>query len=334
MTDRRSAPARLAVVVFQLGGPDTLSAVEPFLYNLFRDPDIIDFPFARLARQPLARLVARHRAGKVWEHYAEIGGGSPINELTRRQAAALEGALSESLPARVFVAMRYWHPLTEEAVAEITGGHFDEIVLLPLYPQYSRVTTGSSLNEWNRRYRHTTPVRVVKRFYDHPLYLQALRERINEALSRFPVGADVHLLFSAHGVPEKIIHNGDPYQRQTEETMRLVMQRGGWPNEAQLCYQSKVGPGRWLGPMLHETLPALRARGVRHLLVVPISFVTDHIETLHEIDLDARRQAAQLGLEQFEMMPALNDSPTFIRALADLVLTAVGEKQESASVLS
>ncbi len=175
------------MVLFQLGGPDSLDAVEPFLYNLFSDPDIIDFPLARLARRTLARLVARNRAAKVRERYAQIGGCSPIIELTQHQAAALERELQKHLPARVFVAMRYWHPLTEEVVAEIERNSFDQLVLLPLYPQYSRVTAGSSLNEWNRRYqmaaRNHIPVKTIRHYYDHPLYLEALTHNLNQALA-------------------------------------------------------------------------------------------------------------------------------------------------------
>jgi ferrochelatase len=278
--------------------------------------------------------MARNRAAKVRAHYAEIGGGSPIIELTRRQAAALERRLVETASARVFVAMRYWHPLTEEAVAAVNRESFRQVVLLPLYPQYSRVTSGSSLNEWKRQYPHNDnhrQVAVVREFYEHPLYLDALIDHINQALARFPAGADVHLLFSAHGVPEQVIKADDPYQTQTEATVRLVMERGGWSRSHHLCYQSKVGPGRWLAPSLHTALPSLRERGARHLLVVPVSFVTDHIETLYEIDIEARHQAEALGFEQFEMMPALNDSPLFIRALADLVLQAAARAENSGS---
>lgn len=332
---QRVAPPKAAVVLFQLGGPDRLEAVEPFLVNLFSDPDIIDFPFARLAREPLARLVARHRAGKARKHYAEIGGGSPILELTRRQAAALEEELAAALPARVYVAMRYWHPLTEEVAAEVVSQSFTQVVLLPLYPQYSGVTSGSSLKEWRRRFpANSSSTAVIRQFYDHPLYLRAVVERINQALERFPAGAAVHLVFSAHGVPRSVIEAGDPYQEQTEATVQLLRERGGWPNQATLCYQSKVGPGRWLAPMLHTTLHELRARGVQNVLVIPISFVTDHVETLHEIDLEARAQAEKLGFSQFEMMAALNDSPLFIRCLADLVLRAVEAHVESPSRVS
>lgn len=318
----------LGVVLFQLGGPDSLEAVEPFLFNLFSDPDIIDFPFARLARQPLARLVARHRAGKVRSHYVEIGGGSPIRELSLRQARALEEELQKTLPARAFLAMRYWHPMTSEAVSAVQAAGVSRLVLLPLYPQYSRVTSGSSLNEWNRHYRALSGnhrrIATVRHFYDSPLYLDALVERINHALGRFPAGVGVHLLFSAHGIPEAVVRAGDPYQQETEATVRLAMKRGAWPNPHSLCYQSKVGPGRWLGPLLGEQLGALRAAGTERVLVIPVSFVTEHIETLYEIDIEARAEAQALGFAQFEMMPALNDSPLFIRALASLVLQQAG----------
>ena len=320
-------PHKLAVLLFQLGGPDSLEAIEPFLYNLFSDPDIIDFPLARLARRPLARLVARSRAAKVREHYAEIGGKSPIIELTRLQARALEGELQKTLAARVFVAMRYWRPLTEEVIRELQRDPADELVLLPLYPQYSRVTGGSSLSEWRRQYARAglpdVPTHVIRDFYRHPLYLEAVVERINQTLARFPAGARVTLVFSAHGIPQNVVTAGDPYQEQVEATVERVMARGGWRHPRRLCYQSKVGPGRWLQPMLHETLQELAAAGTENVLVVPIAFVTDHIETLYEIDIEARAEAAALGLRRFEMTPGLNESPTFVRALADLVLAAV-----------
>jgi len=323
----------IAVVVFQLGGPDSLAAVEPFLYNLFSDPDIIDFPFARLARPTLARLISSRRARHVQEHYAGIGGKSPIRELTEFQARALERELREArgLDARVIVAMRYWHPLTEEAVAQVARGGFRRLVLLPLYPQYSKTTTGSSLNEWRRLWaragKDSIPTSVIEHYHDHPAYLDAVVEKINEGLRPFNTSArsassadDVHLVFSAHGVPVRFIEAGDPYQQQIEATTRLVMQRGGWRNPHVLCYQSRVNPGKWLEPSLTATLRDLGAAGVKRVLVVPISFVTDHVETLAEIDHEARELAAHLGIEQFELMPALNDSPAFVRALADLVV--------------
>jgi ferrochelatase len=316
---------RIGVVLFQLGGPDTLEAIEPFLFNLFCDPDIIDFPFARIGRKPLAKLISSTRSKKVQNHYAIIGGGSPIRRFTEQQARALQLKLAESgLDARCFVAMRYWHPFTAEAIEQLQAAQCDEVVLLPLYPQYSRTTTGSSLNEWRRQFREATPVRHVETFYRHDLYLQALVERIDEALARFADPDHPEIVFSAHSVPLAVIQNGDPYQQQIEDTVELLMQCGGWPNRYRLCYQSKVGASKWLQPSLHTALRELSAEKVREVCVVPISFVSDHVETLGEIDHEAREEASRLGIRKFEMMSGLNDSPTFIAALADLVGAAIG----------
>jgi len=327
---------KVGVVLFQLGGPDSLEAVEPFLYNLFCDPDIIDFPFARLAREPLARLVSSRRARRVQDHYVQIGGKSPILELTELQASRLESELRKTLEARVFVAMRYWHPLTEEAVRQVLSDHIQTLVLLPLYPQYSVVTTGSSLNEWQRKFprSHAVDVRIVRDYHTHPIYLEALAERIDEGLAEFRktngsalrLPSDVHLLFSAHGVPESVIKAGDPYQAQIEATVRLVRGRGAWPNPHSICYQSRSGPGRWLGPSLQEALQTLASSHSERVLVVPISFVSDHVETLYEINIEAREVAERLSIQQFHVTQGLNESPTFIRALADLVLHAVGRE--------
>jgi len=315
----------LGIVLFQLGGPDTLDAIQPFLFNLFCDPDIIDFPFARIGRRPLAKLISSTRAKKVEHHYSVIGGGSPIRRFTETQARALESALqSEGVNARCFVAMRYWHPFTAEAVAQLQAAGCDEVVLLPLYPHYSSTTVGSSLNEWNRHYRGKAPVRLVGSFYRDEAYLDALIEKIEAALGRFPIGRRPEIVFSAHSLPQSIIDRGDPYQRQIEETVRLLMHRGNWPNRHRLCYQSKVGASKWLQPSLHRTLRDLAAEQVRDICIVPVSFVSDHVETLGEIDHEAREEAAELGFRQFEMTTGLNDSPKFISALASLVMRAVG----------
>jgi len=355
---------RLAVVLFQLGGPDRPEAVEPFLYNLFRDPDIIDFPFARLAREPLARLVAANRAKKVTAHYGRLFEkfqGSPLNNNTRRQAEALERELRLTFGAetRVILAMRYWHPLTQDAAATLAEGRFDRIVLLPLYPQYSKTTTGSSLNEWYRHFpRHPAPapsrrspppdsqapsrrspppdspapsslrtfdsgVVSIQEFHNYGPYIAAQVERVNEALVQFPAGEPVELVFSAHGTPAHLAESGDPYAAQVAETTRATLVQGythhGWTHPHRICYQSKVGPGRWLQPSLTTTLRELAAQYAKNVLVVPISFVSDHIETLEEIGHDARDLALSLGIQHFAMTEGLNDSPAFIRALAQLV---------------
>jgi ferrochelatase len=316
---------RTGVVLFQLGGPDSLEAIEPFLFNLFSDPDIIDFPFARIARKPLARLISSTRARKVQHHYASIGGGSPIRRFTEQQAQALEIELAEcGIDARCFVAMRYWHPFTAEAVAQVRQAQCDEIVLLPLYPQYSSTTTGSSLNEWQRLFDDEMPVYSIQHFYRHRLYLDSLVQRIEAALQRFPHPQAAELVFSAHSVPQSVIERGDPYQQQIEETVALLMQRGGWGNHHRICYQSKVGASKWLQPSLHATLKQLAADGAQDVCIVPVSFVSDHVETLGEIDHEAREEAAALGIRQFEMTHGLNDSPTFIAALASLVAGAIG----------
>lgn len=313
---------KIGVVLFQLGGPDSLEAIEPFLYNLFCDPDIIDFPFARIARQPLAKVISMRRARHVAHHYAEIGGKSPILEFTRRQAEGLESELRREFDARVVVAMRYWHPFTAEAIAELAAHAPEEVVLLPLYPQYSKTTTGSSINEWNRRFHPNgwnPRVHAVAEFYHQAAYLDAVTDAIDASLGDFEDLADVDIVFSAHSVPISVVENGDPYQRQIEHTVDLVWERGRWPARRHLCYQSKVGASKWLRPSMHETVKNLAAAGSRNVLVVPISFVSDHVETLHEIDIEHRAQALSLGIENYRMMPGLNDSPAFIHALASLV---------------
>ena len=320
------AKRRVGVVLFQLGGPDSLAAIEPFLFNLFCDPDIIDFPFARLGRRPLAKLISSTRAKKVEHHYSVIGGCSPIRRNTEEQARELESELRRrGLDATCVVAMRYWHPFTHEAIAELRAAEVDEVVLLPMYPQFSRTTTGSSLNEWDRRWPNGIPTQLVREFYAHPGYIDAVCQRIEATLARFPHPEQAEIVFSAHSVPVAVIAQGDPYQRQIEATVALVMERGGWRNRHQLCYQSKVGASKWLQPSLRATLRKLANENVQDVCVVPIAFVSDHVETLAEIDHEARALAAELGVHQFEMTEGLNDSPTFIRALAEMVLEKVPE---------
>jgi ferrochelatase len=325
---------RVGIVLFQLGGPDTLEAIEPFLYNLFCDPDIIDFPFARIGRKPLAKLISTTRARKVQHHYATIGGGSPIRRNTEGQARALESELrSQGIDARCFVAMRYWHPFTREAVAELQAAECDEVVLLPMYPQYSSTTTGSSLNEWRRLFHEDVPVHCVESFYRNTMYLDSVIEKVNEALARFPVSERPDIVFSAHSVPMSVIQKGDPYQSQIEETVQLLMQRGGWSNPHRLCYQSKVGASKWLQPSLRHTLQTMADQQVREVCVVPVAFVSDHVETLGEIDHEAREQAQKLGFTQFEMSAGLNNSPKFVQALGQIVQEAL-EQQVQALVPS
>ena len=316
---------RIGVVLLQLGGPDSLESVEGFLFNLFSDPDIIDLPLAFLLRRPLARFIARRRSPKVQQYYKRIGGKSPILKLTRRQAAALERELAPRIDARVVVAMRYWHPLTEEAVAALDREGVRRVVLLPLYPHYSRTTTGSSVNEWQRVVQQRPNVlpaaEVIRDYADHPEYIRAIVQNIGIALRRVsvPDREKVHLVFSAHGTPIKLVRQGDPYKAQIERTYQAVVQAGAFGLPHTLCYQSKVGRERWLEPSLDQTLERLAGEGVTHMLVIPIAFVSDHSETLWEINIEARHRAKALGVRYFDMSPALHTNNYFIRALADLV---------------
>jgi ferrochelatase len=336
---------KVGIVLFQLGGPDSLEAVEPFLLNLFLDPDIIPMGPLRFLRRPLAKLISSRRSIPVRGKYAEIGGRSPIGTLTERQRGALAESLFNEIDPVAVVAMRYWHPLTAEAVEGLRkAGPLDEIVLLPLYPQFSYATTLSSLKEWRRGYGTPDsgpPQRTVSQFYDHPLYIQAVAQRIGSVLRQFSDSSRIHLVFSAHGLPMSLVEKGDPYPNQIEATVRLVCEEGrrqfpDWPKTHLLCYQSRVGPSKWLQPPLTGTIERLGTEGVKEMLVVPISFVTEHIETLHEINIEARDEAKKFGVEVFRMMPAVGDSPLFVAALKDLVLRAVGlvGEQQDVSVSS
>jgi len=324
---------RVGIVLFQLGGPDSLQAVEPFLLNLFLDPDIIPMGPLGFLRRPLAKLISSRRSIPVAGKYAEIGRRSPIGLLTERQRVRLVEAVSPYIDPVAVTAMRYWHPMTAEAVDALRkAGPLDEIVLLPLYPHFSYATTLSSLKEWRRVYAQSNGgprVSTVGQFYNHPHYVQAVVQRIGSILRQFPDSSRIHLVFSAHGLPMSLVEQGDPYPKQIEETVRLVCEAGaqeykGWPSTHLLCYQSRVGPAKWLQPPLTGTIERLGHEGVKEMLVVPISFVTEHIETLHEINIEARAEATKLGVERFRMMPAVGDSPLFIEALKDLVLEAIG----------
>jgi ferrochelatase len=324
---------KVGIVMFQLGGPDALESVEPFLLNLFLDPDIIPMGPLGFLRRPLAKMISSRRSVPVRGKYAEIGGRSPIGTLTERQRGALVEALSGEMDPVAVVAMRYWHPLTEDAVATLRkSGPLDEIVLLPLYPHFSYATTLSSFKEWRRVYgppETGPPQRTISQFYDHPLYVQSVAQRIGSVLRQFTDSTRIHLIFSAHGLPMSLVEKGDPYPTQIEATVRLVGEEGrkqfpDWPKTHLLCYQSRVGPSKWLQPPLTGTIERLGTEGVKEMLVVPISFVTEHIETLHEINIEAREEAKKFGVEVFRMMPAVGDSPLFIAALKDLVLRAVG----------
>jgi len=331
---------RVGIVLFQLGGPDSLDTVEPFLRNLFLDPDIIPLGPLNFIRKPLANYIAKKRCVPVAARYAMIGRRSPIGILTERQRVRLVKAVEPYIDPVAVTAMRYWKPLTEDAVAALkSAGRLDELVLLPLYPHYSYATTLSSLKEWRRVYGEpldSLPERTIESFHDHPLYIEALVRNVGKCLRQFPDASRIHLIFSAHGIPLSLVEKGDPYPNHVKETFRLVNELGSqrypnWPKTRLLCFQSKVGPAKWLEPSFVDTLHKLGHEGVKEAMVVPISFVTEHIETLHEINIDGRADARKVGMERFRMMPAVGDSPAFIGALKDLVLRAVEIHPETIS---
>jgi ferrochelatase len=330
---------RIAVILLNLGGPDSLDAVEPFLYNLFSDPDIIDFPGSFLFRKRLAKLISTRRAPMVQKQYAKIGGKSPIKDFTLRQAELLEARLNERLPAKVLVAMRYWNPSTDHAIDAVISEGIEKVVLLPLYPQFSKATTVSSTKEWEKRTRErgladSLDVTRVDHYHTDDKYVQAIVERINEGLARFPpeIRCQVQIVFSAHGTPMKLVRQGDPYSDHIKATVAAVMEQGEYSQPHTLCYQSKVGPLKWLEPSTPDTVQRLAAEGVRHMLIVPIAFTSDHLETLFELNIEYRRVAKEAGVEQYEVTEGLNDSPTFIEAMAELVFEKLGIASEAKRV--
>ena len=315
-----TSPARRAVVLFNLGGPDSLAAVRPFLYNLFADPDIISLPLGGLLQKPFARMVSTRRAAEAAHGYAAIGGQSPLLANTRAQAGALQQALGDE--AWVTIAMRYWHPRAEAAVADLKARGITRAVLLPLYPHYSRTTTGSSANDFACAYRaadYQPLTALVHHWYDQPDYLAGIVESLRAALAALPNPdpAATQVLFSAHGLPQKVMAGGDPYERHIRATYDAVCRDLGWPHPT-LCYQSRVGPLEWLRPYTDDVIRAKAAAGCRQMLVYPIAFVSDHVETLFELGMTYAQLARAQGIEHYRVVPALNNHPRLIAALAAL----------------
>lgn len=319
---------RVGVLLLNLGGPDRLKDVRPFLYNLFSDPEIIRLPVPWL-QKPLAWLISSLRANKSQQNYTEIGGGSPLRQITEAQAKALEKRLEENgQPAKVYIGMRYWHPFTQEAIAKLKRDHIKDLVILPLYPQFSISTSGSSFRVLEEMWKADPTLRqinytIIPSWYDHPGYLQAMTDLIAQELLKFDNPDQVHIFFSAHGVPVSYVEAGDPYQQEIEACTRLIMETLARSNPYTLAYQSRVGPVEWLRPYTDDALQELGEQAVNDLLVVPISFVSEHIETLQEIDIEYREVAHEAGIQNFRRVPALNTHPVFINSLAELVTEAL-----------
>ncbi|MBE9537107.1 MAG: ferrochelatase, partial [Proteobacteria bacterium] len=319
---------KTAVVLLNMGGPGSLDDVEPFLYNLFMDPDIISIPLGRLLRPFIARKISRKRAEKVRGYYKKIGGKSPLLDLSIDQARSLEEALKTEGDYSVSLAMRYWHPFTEEAISQLIQDAPDRIILLPLYPQFSTATSGSSLNEFSRLWqkKDTELIKIVS-WHDHPRYIKSWAEAINDELDGLK-DRHVSILFSAHGIPQSMIDKGDPYQSQTEETVRLILEELQWNGKWQLCYQSRVGPVKWLEPSTESVIQEWGSRQKDIMLMVPISFVSDHSETLYEMDIQYKELALEAGIRDFRRVASLNSRPLFIESLKEIVLQAAIKGQD------
>ena len=329
MNDHPTEPT--AILLFNLGGPGDLASVEPFLVNLFSDREIIELPFGAALQPVLARVIAKLRGPSVRRNYARIGGGSPQLRITQRQAAALEELLNAGRPGtrpyRVFIAMRYSRPSSEDALKAIAAAGIRRIVTLTLFPHYSKATTGSSRREFDRVLAQPIwrsfrfEVTHIDRYPGDPRYLDAMADSVARAWNAIPFDRrqETVVLFSAHGLPQKFIDEGDPYVDDIETTRRGILERLQLPGRQLLAFQSRTGPVKWIGPGTEEVLERLGHEGVIDVLVVPLSFVSDHIETLYEVDMLFADVARDAGIVHYRRTEALNTSPLFVGALAGLV---------------
>lgn len=309
------------VLLLNMGGPDSIESIEPFLYNLFSDNNIVNIPLSSLLQKPFARFLSKMRAKKVAGYYKAIGGKSPIVEITQRQAVALENflnALDEKVS--VYMAMRYSPPFTEDVINQIRQDCVGHLVVLSLYPHYSRATSYSSLQKVREILSKIPEINAtyVEEWYDHPIYIEALQEKIQDAMKKLKQPANAHIIFSAHGLPQKLVDEGDPYLDHiniTIQSLEKAMDLPPWT----LAFQSKLGPIKWIEPFTEDVIKELGMEGQKEIIIVPISFVSDHVETQYEIDILYSKLANENGIDNFVRVDSLNVTPKFIQALAGLV---------------
>jgi ferrochelatase len=320
--------AKTAVVLFNLGGPDKPESVRPFLFNLFNDPAIIELPAP--LRWLIAKLISSRRAPVARAIYAHMGGGSPLLANTKAQADALEASLKKAglSDVRVFIAMRYWHPFAAETARDVKAYGPDRIVLLPLYPQYSASTTGSSLADWRKAARAAglnAPTRALCCYPTNRGFVAAVARKVRAALESLRGEGAPRLLFSAHGLPKRMVDKGDPYQWQVERTVAAVVEAMGIHGlDYVVCYQSRVGPMEWLGPATDAEIK--RCGHLKHTaIVVPIAFVSEHSETLVELDIEYKKLAEEAGVPRYLRVPTVGTDHAFIEGLAALVSSALAE---------
>jgi ferrochelatase len=317
----------LGILLFNLGGPEKLEDVKPFLYRLFSDPEIIHVKWTPL-RKAIAYSIATLRRKTSEGYYRKIGGGSPLRRLTEEQATELKEEFRRRGQAvETFVGMCTWRPFLDEAVNKIKASNVDTIVVLPLFPHYSVTTTGSGFSILRGLLSgesfHKRTVKWIRSWPAENSYIEAFAQAIERELKKFGDPSKAHLLFSAHSIPESYVRKGDPYLDETKKTVEAIMDRLGRRNPYQLSFQSKIGPVKWLEPFTNDVIVKLGNEGIQDVLVVPVSFVSEHVETLYELDYLYKNLAADAGVKNFRRVPTLNSDPAFIRALADIVETAV-----------
>ena len=323
MLQRNNPQENIAVVLLNLGGPEHLEDVEPFLFNLFSDRMIIRLGPAFM-QKTIARFISRRRAPKSSQAYAKIGGGSPLGKITADQATALGKELAGSGPFKVAVAMRYWHPRAKETLAQLQKENIRRIIALPLYPHYSIATTGSSVADLVEAGKLISPdfeIATIEPWPVQPEYINALAATIKKGVELFG-GKELQVVYSAHSLPVKFIQEGDPYVEHLKQTIQAVESITAMPGK--LCYQSRSGPVEWLSPSPPEILGQLAEQGCKNVLMVPISFVSDHVETLYEIDMLYREMAQNIGI-RLERTSSLNCMPEFIDSLKEMVLKKAKE---------
>ncbi|MEZ5360325.1 MAG: ferrochelatase [Candidatus Zixiibacteriota bacterium] len=307
------------IMLLNMGGPDGLDDIQPYLYNLFCDRNIIQLPMSFLLQKPLAKLISSRRTPVVRERYKMIGGGSPQLKWTRIEADGMIANLRDIYPGvKAYIGMRYTPPFMEDAFEQAITDGCRHMLLLPLYPHYTLATTGTSFevaSQWLRRHHPKMSVSIIPHWYDHPGYIALLRDKITGAFEKVKDKETAQLLFSAHSLPAKLIAQGDPYEKQINETAKLA----GEGYDYLLSYQSQTGPVKWLGPPTPDVIRDLAAKGKKEIIIVPVSFVSDHIETLHEIDVEFKEYADEAGIENFIRTESFNDDPRFGKLLATLV---------------
>ena len=322
---------KTAVVLFNLGGPDSPAAVQPFLFNLFNDPAIIAAP--RIIRWCLAKFISKRRAPVAREIYEHLGGRSPLLANTQAQARALEKRLNDDDSDddfKVFIAMRYWHPFALESALAVKAWEADRVILLPLYPQYSTTTTGSSLKDWHSAAAKVgleVPASALCCYPTQAGFAKAVAKKLGDTIAKLSETRNARVLFSAHGLPKKIVSGGDPYQWQVEQSVKCVIEALGDDTlDWVICYQSRVGPLEWIGPATEEEIERA-ARDGRDIIMVPIAFVSEHSETLVELDIEYRKLAEEKGVLAYHRIGTVDDDPIFIDALAQLVTDAMNRPE-------